>query len=243
MLRLIAFVLALGLSGAEAANTAALCVGAGDAAAARHGVPRDVMRAVSLVETGRRREGRLLPWPWTVNMEGEGRWFSSRAEALDFVQKRQGQGARSFDIGCFQVNHLWHGDGFASVEAMFDPTLNADYAARFLLSLHEETGDWMRAAGHYHSRTPALADRYRLKIETTMARLGTGPDLPDMAQPDRARPEPPFLRAAAPLIRQRASLGGGGAATTGGVSLAVFGRRKAQPLIGWATSPSARTGG
>jgi hypothetical protein len=183
-------VVALGLiasaspAGARTATVAAptlgqVCLAAADAAADAHGVPRAVLRALTRTETGRARGGALEPWPWTVNMEGAGRWFESRAEAEAYVAKEQARGARSFDVGCFQINHRWHGEAFASVSQMFDPRANADYAARFMAGLYAETGDWGRAAGFYHSRTPEFFGRYRARFEKIMA--NAGPDEPRLA--------------------------------------------------------------
>lgn len=141
-------------------SPSALCEAAIQRAAASEGVPERLLRAVSLVESGRTRDGERRPWPWTVNMEGESRWFDSRGEALDFVRARRRAGARSFDVGCMQLNHIWHGERFDDLEEMFDPEANVAYAARFLAQLMAETGDWMRAAGYYHSRTPEHFKRY-----------------------------------------------------------------------------------
>ena len=159
-------------------ETAALCDAAATAAARRHNVPLDVLRAISLTETGRRSNGAFRPWPWTVNMEGHGEWFDTSDAAQAFVDRHVRRGARSFDVGCFQINHRWHGHAFASVEAMFDPLQNADYAARFLSELHAETGDWSRAAGAYHSRTPHRARKYRKRFEELLARVSKAPALP-----------------------------------------------------------------
>jgi hypothetical protein len=156
-----------------------VCLAAADAAADAHGVPRAVLRALTRTETGRARGGKLEPWPWTVNMEGAGRWFDTRAEAERFVAEERARGARSFDVGCFQVNHRWHGDAFESVSEMFDPRANADYAARFLAGLHAEAGDWGKAAGWYHSRTPEFFARYRTRFERILA--AAGPDEPRLA--------------------------------------------------------------
>jgi len=153
-----------------AENPAAICLAAGDRAADAHGVPRAVMRALTRTETGRSSGGALQPWPWTVNMEGAGHWFDSRAAALAYVAREQARGARSFDVGCFQLNHRWHGQAFASVEAMFDPAANADYAARFLKGLHDESGAWDAAAGLYHSRTPEFRDRYAARFARILRR-------------------------------------------------------------------------
>lgn len=162
---------------AAAPGLASLCEQAAQVAASESGVPVDVLRSITLTETGRRADGAFLPWPWTVNMEGIGKWFDTRAEAQDYVDRHFGRGARSFDVGCFQINYRWHGSAFSSIEEMFDPQANARYAARFLGELHAEFGDWSRAAGAYHSRTPALAGKYAERFERIRARLA--PPLPD----------------------------------------------------------------
>ncbi len=169
-----------------------LCLAAADVAADRHGVPRAVLRALTRTETGRTRDGALQPWPWTVNMEGKGFWFDTRAEALSFAEAEQARGARSFDIGCFQVNHRWHGEHFASVDAMFDPATNADYAASFLRELFAETGVWDRAAGFYHSRTPEHFERYAARFARILERgddEAAGIDVASAPAPAQIDPE------------------------------------------------------
>lgn len=157
---------------ARAAALAGHCEAAAARAAAAEDVPLDLLRAIALAETGLALSGEARPWPWTVNMEGEGRWFASPHDLLDWVEGRRREGARSFDLGCFQVNHLWHGEAFASLREMVDPEANALYAARFLRELREETGSWEAAAGLYHSRTPDLAARYRGRVLAIRAKLG-----------------------------------------------------------------------
>lgn len=148
-----------------------LCENAAQVAASETGVPISVLRAITLTETGRKSGGKYRPWPWTVNMEGAGKWFATPDEALAYVDRNFARGARSFDVGCFQLNYRWHGQAFASIEQMFDPVANARYAAKFLKSLYAETGDWSKAAGAYHSRTKKFADRYRKRFDTLRARL------------------------------------------------------------------------
>ena len=159
---------------AEALSVASICDTAAAAAARRHGVPLAVMRAISLTETGRRMEGATRPWPWTVNMEGKGVWFDTASEALDYAHRHHDRGARSFDVGCFQLNYRWHGRAFPSIRDMFDPAANADYAARFLAELFVEFGDWTKAAGAYHSRTPEFARKYEARFGRFLSELADG---------------------------------------------------------------------
>lgn len=163
-------------------DPAAICEQVASEASRRTGVPVSVLKAISLTETGRKRGGTFRPWPWTVNMQGKGHWFDSEDDARAYVYKEFRRGARSFDIGCFQINYKWHGQAFRSIDEMFDPLANALYAARFLQTLHAELGDWGRAAGAYHSRTPEFADRYQARFERLHAGLAGSPanDIPEI---------------------------------------------------------------
>lgn len=167
---------------------AALCEAAITSGAAQAGVPPAVLRTISLAETGRARGGRLRPWPWTVNREGKGYWFATRAEALAFARTSVADGRSSIDLGCFQINFRWHGSAFASLDAMLDPQAGADYAARFLRSLYAERGDWAAAAGAYHSRTPQRAAVYRARFERILAGLDEAPPAPTVVLGEPARP-------------------------------------------------------
>lgn len=127
------------------------------------------MRTITRLETGRGQSGD--PWPWTVNHAGDGSWFQTEDDARSYVFSKVKHGASNIDIGCFQINYRWHASGFQSLDDMFDPDMNALYAARFLTELYREFGDWTGAAGAYHSRTPEYADRYKVKFQNTRIRV------------------------------------------------------------------------
>ncbi len=168
---------------AQPASTpaAGLCRAAILAAERASGVPDRLMQAIGVIESGRRdAQGQVAPWPWTINVEGQGYTFDSKAEAIAAVNAHRARGARSIDVGCMQVNLLHHGQAFASLEDAFDPVHNARYAARFLLQLLTQTGSWPRAVAGYHSLTPDLGEPYARKVLAQWA-------LPDRAAP---RPEP-----------------------------------------------------
>ena len=164
-----------------------LCRAAVLAAERAHGIPAGLLLAIGLVESGRSdpQTGQRSPWPWAVNVEGRGALFDTREAALAFVRQSEAGGSRSIDTGCLQVNRLHHPGAFASLEQSFDPPANADYAARFLKQLKEGPagGDWMKAAGFYHSQTPERAEGYRARVQTAM---GTLPPVPRPPMPAAA---------------------------------------------------------
>lgn len=152
-----------------------ICDRAAEHAAQVSDVPSDVLKAITRTETGRSQDGRFGPWAWTVNMEGKGVWFDSPDAARTFVYKHFKRGARSFDVGCFQINYKWHHHEFSSIEEMFEPIANARYAARFLTKLRAELGSWQKAVAAYHSRTPKHAQRYTKIYKKHLADLKVSP--------------------------------------------------------------------
>lgn len=129
------------------------------------GIPHQLMAAIARVESGRRDAGgQVDPWPWSINAEGTDHVFETKAEAIAAVRALQAQGVRSIDVGCMQVNLMYHKDAFATLEDAFDPVANANYAARFLVQLHDQTGTWPAATAWYHSATPELGSDYQRKV-------------------------------------------------------------------------------
>jgi hypothetical protein len=128
-------------------------------------VPTQLMAAIGRVESGRPDDnGVIHPWPWTINAEGEGHIFETKADAIAAVRALQAKGMRSIDVGCMQVNLMHHPNAFATLDQAFDPVTNATYAARFLTELHALTGDWAKATAFYHSATPDLGTDYARKV-------------------------------------------------------------------------------
>lgn len=154
-----------------ARDSARLCDEAARSAASDSATPLVVLQAITRVETGRGAGADLRPWPWTINHAGKGQWFDTAAEAETAAAAALALGEGNLDIGCFQLNHRWHGSHFSSLDQMFDPTANARYAAAFLADLHRETGSWSAAIAAYHSRSEGPAAAYLARIEPILAAL------------------------------------------------------------------------
>jgi Transglycosylase SLT domain len=129
-------------------------------------IPEHLLAAIGRVESGRRdpQNGNWSPWPWTINAEGEGFFYETKAQAIAAVRALQARGVRSIDVGCMQVNLMHHPDAFATLEQAFDPRSNAVYAAKFLNQLYDQTGNWASAAALYHSATPELGADYQRRV-------------------------------------------------------------------------------
>jgi hypothetical protein len=164
-------------------DPSSLCAAAIGVAEHRHETPQGLLTVIAKVESGRpSHTGALQPWPWTVDADGQGAFFASKADAVAWSRQAQESGSVTFlDVGCMQVDLRAHPDAFANLDEAFDPAANVDYGARFLRQLHDGVagGNWFTAVGMYHSRTPVLAAMYRAQVTAVAAglpppRIGVG---------------------------------------------------------------------
>jgi hypothetical protein len=127
-----------------------------------YGIPTHLLSAIASTESGRYHKGLKIkvPWPWTINADGAGYYFDSKAEAIAKVRQLQAKGIKSIDVGCMQVNLMHHPDAFASINEAFDPEHNVAYAASFVRSIYQAERSWKKAAAYYHSRTPSRGGEY-----------------------------------------------------------------------------------
>ncbi|MCS6779769.1 MAG: hypothetical protein NZ555_08715, partial [Geminicoccaceae bacterium] len=174
------------ISGAPARATALAPWPSGDgrlchAAASRiereEGLPKGILEAIALAESGRWDPARRAAsaWPWTVNAGGEAAYLASRAEAVAHVERLRAAGRTNIDVGCLQINLGWHPTAFPDLESAFDPLANATYAAAFLQTLREEAGSWEGAVERYHSRDPDRGRSYRERVWRIWAGLDGRP--------------------------------------------------------------------
>lgn len=161
-------------------RSAALCEAATRAVEIEELLPRGLLEAISLKETGRW-DGdmkRSVPWPWTVTSGADGEYFASKAEALAKARALQKRGVTNIDVGCMQINLRYHPHAFETLEEAFDPAKNAAYAGAHLRQLREDHKSWNQAVQRYHSSNPERGAAYReavykLKYAATKARMIT----------------------------------------------------------------------
>ena len=132
----------------------------------KHNIPNGLLSAISKVESGRYHEKhrKVIPWPWVIHAQGEGRFFSTKQEAINAVHALKAKGIKNIDVGLMQVNLLHHPQAFSSLEEAFNPEKNIEYAAKFLTDLKKEYASWSKAVAHYHSALPEHHVPYRHKV-------------------------------------------------------------------------------
>lgn len=90
-------------------DTWTACSRAIAAAEARSGIPDGLLLAIARVESSRARPGGgAAPWPFALNAGGESLFPETAVEAVETVQALRADGRRSTDVGCMQVNLVYH---------------------------------------------------------------------------------------------------------------------------------------
>ena len=153
-----------GLAPSSAASQ--MCRQAIGAAERAHGIPSHLLAAIARVESGRKEpaSGTFNPWPWTINMDGQGSFYDNKTQAVAVAVSMRARATKSVDVGCMQISLTYHPAAFASMEAAFDPASNAEYGARFLVQLFEKTNSWPKAVALYHSATVDIGLEYQRRV-------------------------------------------------------------------------------
>ena len=134
-------------------------------AANKEGVPVKILYAMALAESGKLYKKKLLPWPWTMNINGQSVYCASRQVCIDQSREAINKG-KSVDINVMQVNWYWHRQRFDNLEAAWKPSVNLSVGAEILREYYEQTQDWWISVGMYHSPSnKARANAYRERVK------------------------------------------------------------------------------
>ena len=150
-------------------------------AAQQAGVPSPVLYAVALQESGVRLRGRLIPWPWTLNVAGRAERYATRAAACAGLGRALAHTAASrLDAGLGQVNLGHQAHRYHQPCDLLDPYRNLAIAAEILQEQHAPAEDWLVAIGRYHRPAGGEpAARYRRSVSQHLIRvLGPVASLP-----------------------------------------------------------------
>ncbi|MFO1242674.1 MAG: transglycosylase SLT domain-containing protein [Rickettsiales bacterium] len=148
-----------------------------------NGIPKNLLMAISSTESGRYNERvkMTLPWPWTINVDGQGKYFNTMHEAVVATRNALNSGANNVDVGCMQISLKHHPDAFVSLTDAFSPEKNVAYGAKFLREKYDEERSWKKAIAAYHSKTTSYGQKYYASIIRTwrnvLSALGNGFDV------------------------------------------------------------------
>ena len=131
-------------------------------------LPKGLLAAIGVVESGRTGLGSTLPvpWPWAINANGRGYYLPSKEAAVAAIRAFRAAGVSVIDVGCFQVNLFYHPTAFDNLEAAFDAEANAGAAARILTRSRLDGGSWDAAIALYHSASPIRGQRYLRQVQS-----------------------------------------------------------------------------
>ena len=128
-------------------------------------LPIHLLSSISRVEAGRKlSSGEVKGWPWSINHAGKGLYFETKKGALKYLKNAVSNGSKNIDVGCMQLNYRWHKGAFSSLDDMFDPKKNIQYAAKFVKELYGRHQNWEDVIKHYHSNKKKFNVPYYQKV-------------------------------------------------------------------------------
>ncbi|MDR3179929.1 MAG: transglycosylase SLT domain-containing protein [Holosporaceae bacterium] len=116
-------------------------------------IPRRLLLAIGIVESGKVSAKRKRPWPWTICAAGKSYFCSTKSAAIALAKRLLARGIRNMDVGCMQVNLLHHSRAFRNLEEAFTPKNNVSYGAKYFTELKKASNSWTYAVGYYHSKS------------------------------------------------------------------------------------------
>ena len=149
--------------------------------AAEYAIPARLFYAVALTESRRATDsGRILPWPWSLNVKGQSLRFPSHKAAWAALQSFLNQGIQRIDVGLLQIHWRYHTAHLGNAWKALEPYHNLRVGAQILRDQYNRSGDWLVAAGHYHNpgKTPRqrhLAATYRKRVTAMLQQIGDSP--------------------------------------------------------------------
>ena len=145
-----------------------------ESAAARRGLDAALLYAIAVEETQRPNgKGTVAPWPWTLGVKGQRRFYENQDTALEALEGLMGR-TGDLRIGLLQVSLEDHGERFGDPATLLDARVNLVVAAGILADAIRAAGDDLalgigryrhpnddRAARAYGRRVLALSERLR----------------------------------------------------------------------------------
>lgn len=173
----IGHLLVLGVLSVNIVHAASLTVPSGYKTVARtYSIPPKIFFAIALTESRKRIYGKkVMPWPWTLNVEGRGYRYKNRKQAWVALTKFLTQN-KIVDIGLMQVNWRYHGEKLKTPWLALDPYHNMRVSAKILSRCYKNKGNWWVCVGRYHSPGPkesqiARAESYRQRVKEQYKRI------------------------------------------------------------------------
>ena len=126
-------------------------------------IPNKLLSSISIVESGTVKENKLISWPWTLNVDGEAKYFKTKEETVNFLESNLKK-FKNIDVGCMQISTKYHLQKFNNVSELINPENNVKYAAKYLRKLFHTHKTWNEAISRYHSSIPSRKKNYLSKV-------------------------------------------------------------------------------
>ncbi len=116
-------------------------------------IDSEILYAISLMESGTSFNGmrQYGPWPWTMNINEEARYYSSREAARMALIEEVERGNNRIAVGIWQIYLRFNGHHVDDPLELFDPVTNLRVAAKVLNGCWDHYDTLRNVLSCYHS--------------------------------------------------------------------------------------------
>jgi len=138
-------------------------------------IPSKIFFSIALQESGKKwNDGRFLPWPWTLNVQGKAKRYQTK-DAACMALRFHTKSNHSTDIGLMQIHWQSHSNRLkkgADPCLLLHPPSNLRLAAVIYKEQYRRSKNVWTAVGHYHNPSRvALQEKYKSLVKKHYRRL------------------------------------------------------------------------
>nr|WP_256370222.1 transglycosylase SLT domain-containing protein [Sphingosinicella sp. BN140058] len=150
------------------AQQAISCPGLISEAEARRQIPRGLLMAIAITESS----VNGIPNPYAMNIAGRAYHARDLNDMAGQISANWSRGVKSIDVGCMQINLLYHGDKFSRLTDLLHSPTNVEYGANYLIQLATARGSWREGVMDYHNKSSqARRQWYGCKVWNNYLRI------------------------------------------------------------------------
>lgn len=121
-----------------------------------------LLYSISLIASSKTVNGGVMPWPYTLTINGKRIYYKSEDEAKKVLRETLSGGERNIAVGLMQVNLAYY--RYGRPEMLLDPFFNIAEGARLLRDAIASTEKYHEGIGRYFTWSDNESERWGRKV-------------------------------------------------------------------------------
>lgn len=121
-----------------------------------------LLYSISLIASSKTVNGGVMPWPYTLTINGKRIYYESEGEAKKVLRETLSGGEKNIAVGLMQVNLAYY--RYGRPEMLLDPFFNIAEGARLLKDAIASTENYHEGIGRYFTWSDIESEKWGRKV-------------------------------------------------------------------------------